>query len=93
YLATGAPVESLIQTLGRALLREDAEFHSYQMFEASVRQYQELQPRYPYLAVVMLVGCARYLAAHSPTARSMLQTARIAQRLHRGEDVTQAEDG
>ena len=91
YLATGASVQRLIQTLGRALLREDAEFHSYQMFEASVRQFRELEGRQPELAGSMLVGCARYLAAHAPTARSMLQTARIAQRLHRGEDLTQAE--
>ena len=92
YRSTGAPVNSLIQTLGRILLREDAEFHSYQMFEASVRQFRELEARQPDLATAMLVGCGRYLAAHSPTPRSMLQTARIAQRLHRGEDLTQAED-
>jgi nitrite reductase/ring-hydroxylating ferredoxin subunit len=91
YLAQGDPADRLIQTLGRTLLREDAEFHSYQMFEAGVRQYAELAPSRPREAGYVLVGVARYLAAHAPTARAMLQTARIALRLHRGEDLTSDE--
>ena len=39
----------------------------------------------------MLVAVARYLAGHAPTDRSNLQTANIALRLHRGEDLA-AED-
>jgi hypothetical protein len=35
----------------------------------------------------VLVAVARYLAAHAPTSRSMLQTARTALRLHRGEEL------
>lgn len=38
YLAQGHPAERLIETLGRTLLREVAEFHPYQMFEAGVQQ-------------------------------------------------------
>jgi nitrite reductase/ring-hydroxylating ferredoxin subunit len=91
YLAQGHPADRLIQTLGKTLLREDAEFHSYQMFEAGVRQYDELKAARPREAGYVLVGVARYLAAHAPTARAMLQTARIAQRLHRGEDLTSDE--
>ncbi len=92
YLARGFPDEPLIQVLGHTLLREDAEFHSYQMFEAGVQQYLDLKATRPREAPYVLVGVARYLAAHSPTPRAMLQTARIAMRLHRGEDLTQAED-
>jgi nitrite reductase/ring-hydroxylating ferredoxin subunit len=87
YLADGNPPEALIQTLGRSLLREDAEFHSYQMLEAGVQQFNALRASRPTEAAYVLVGVARYLAAHAPTARAMLQTARIALRLHRGEDL------
>jgi len=92
YLAQGLPDNRLIQTLGHTLLREDAEFHSYQMFEAGVQQYRELKATRPREAPYVLVGVARYLAAHSPTPRSMLQTAKIALRLHRGEDLTADDD-
>jgi len=91
YLAQGHPAERLIAVLGRVLLREDAEFHSYQMLEAGVQQYRLLRETRPRAAAYALVGVARYLAAHSPTSRALLQTARIAQRLHRGEDLTDGE--
>ncbi len=92
YLAQGHPAEGLIQTLGNTLLREDAEFHSYQMFEAGVQLHRELvASNRPREASYVLVGVARYLAAHAPTARAMLQTARIALRLHRGEDLAEEE--
>ena len=92
YLSQGLPTDRLIQTLGHVLLREDAEFHSYQMLEAGVQQYRELAATRPREARYVLVGVARYLAAHSPTPRAMLQTARIAMRLHRGEDLTEPDD-
>lgn len=82
HLMLGHPPQALIATLGRALLREDAGFHAYQMFEAGVRQFAEwgatAQGRH------ILVAVARYLAAHAPTERSALQTAEIARRLMRG---------
>ena len=87
YLGLGHPVDGLVQTLGHLLLREDAEFHSYQMFEAGLRQYRALQPAQPAAAQVVLVAVARYLAAHAPTARAQRQTYEIARRLHRGEKV------
>jgi nitrite reductase/ring-hydroxylating ferredoxin subunit len=77
----------LIATLGHTLLREDAEFHSYQMLEAGVALFHELRPERPDAASRVLVGVARYLAAHSPTPRAMLQTARTAMRLQRGEEI------
>jgi nitrite reductase/ring-hydroxylating ferredoxin subunit len=87
HLALGQPPRALIATLGRALLREDAGFHACQMLEAGVRQFEEwgnsAEGRHILIAVV------RYLAAHSPTERSALQTADIARRLMRGGELHQ----
>lgn len=47
----------------------------------------------PSAAPYVLVGTARYLAAHAPTSRAMLQTARIALRLQRGDDLTLDDEG
>jgi hypothetical protein len=79
YLTLGHSPQALIATLARALLREDAGFHAYQMLEAGVRQFtvwgdsDEGQH--------ILIAVARYLATHSPTERAALQTADIARRL------------
>ena len=85
HLTLGHAPEALIATLARALLREDAGFHAYQMLEAGVQQFREwgngAQGRH------ILIAVARYLAAHSPTERAMLQTADIARRLMRGSDL------
>ncbi len=92
YLWLGHDDRRLIQTLGYVLLREDAEFHSYQMFEAGVRQYHLLKAGRPEAARHVLVAVARYLAAHSPTDRAMNQTYTIAARLHRGDELYKAPD-
>ncbi len=77
--------EALIATLAHALLREDAGFHAYQMLEAGVRQFQEWdngdEGRH------ILIAVTRYLAAHFPTQRALLQTADIARRLMRGGEL------
>jgi nitrite reductase/ring-hydroxylating ferredoxin subunit len=87
HLKLGHPPEALIATLARALLREDAGFHAYQMLEAGVRQFTVWgntdEGRH------ILIAVARYLAAHSPTERAALQTADIAQRLMRGGELHQ----
>jgi hypothetical protein len=87
HLTLGYPPETLIATLARALLREDAGFHAYQMLEAGVRQFGEWgntnEGRH------ILIAVARYLAAHSPTERAALQTADIARRLMRGGELHQ----
>ncbi|MGA1196700.1 MAG: Rieske (2Fe-2S) protein, partial [Candidatus Latescibacterota bacterium] len=70
---------------GHALLREDAEFHSFQMLEAAFAKVAELDEE---RARMTLVAAARYLAAHAPTARALRQTANLALRLHRGEDLS-----
>ena len=77
--------QALIATLAHALLREDAGFHAYQMLEAGARQFREWgdgdEGRH------ILIAVARYLAAHWPTQRALLQTADIARRLMRGGEL------
>jgi hypothetical protein len=88
YLGLGHDPAPLLAELGHLLLREDAEFHSFQMFEAGLALHRELATSDPAAARRTLVAVARYLAAHAPTSRAMLQTARIARRLQRGDDLT-----
>lgn len=78
----------LLSTLGQALLREDADFHTFQCVEAAFRQYAGL--RGTDLGRHVLVAAARYLAAHATTPRSMGQTFQIALRLNRGEALYEA---
>lgn len=90
YLASagGTEVEHaapLLAALGRGLLREDRDFHTVQAIEAAMSQYQLLAGT-PEAAHV-LIGAARYLAAHAPTVRAAGQTFQIAERLHRGEAI------
>ena len=85
YLALRHPAGPLIRVLVRAVVREDASFPTYQMLEATVQQHQEWGDTEQ--GGHILVAGARYIAAHSPTQREMLQTAEIFQRLHRGEDL------
>lgn len=91
YLRRGGDRAALINTLGHALLREDAEFHSFQMYEAAVVEYDRWERRTDAFAErareTLLLAAARYLAAHAPTARELPHTARIAWRLHRGEKL------
>ena len=85
HLTLGHPPESIISALARALLRVDAGFHAYQMLEAGVRQFGEWGNTEPGRHI--LVAVARYLAAHYPTERGWLQTADIAARLSRGDQL------
>jgi nitrite reductase/ring-hydroxylating ferredoxin subunit len=91
YLTLRHPADLLITTLAHAVLREDADFHSYQMLEAGVRQYREWgecdEGRH------ILIAVARYLAAHSPTERAQLQTAMVARRLSLGQALYETEAG
>lgn len=77
--------DEVVAVLGHALLREDAGFHSFQMYEAAVRQYRQFAGSA--CAGHFLIAAARYLSAHSPTVRSLGQTYEIAARLLRGEDL------
>ncbi len=85
YLDRGHPVAGLIDTLTLAAVREDLDFHTLQVVEACTRQYFEWQGRPE--AAHILVGAARSLAAQCPTRRAGQQTALIAMRLHRGDNV------
>jgi nitrite reductase/ring-hydroxylating ferredoxin subunit len=88
HLTLGHSPKALIATLARAVLREDAGFHAYQMLEAGVQQFAVWgdtdEGRH------ILIAVARYLAAHSPTERAALQTADIARRLMRGGELHQS---
>lgn len=84
-LLAGGSADEVVATLGHALVREDAGFHSYQVLEAAVRQRANLggRPAGDHL----LVGAARFLAAQFPTVRSRARTWDVARRLHRGEEL------
>jgi len=88
HLTLGHPPEALIATLAHALLREDAGFHAYQMLEAGVQQFKEWgncdQGQH------ILIAVTRYLAAHFPTQRALMQTADIASRLMHGGELHRA---
>jgi nitrite reductase/ring-hydroxylating ferredoxin subunit len=85
YLAANGDEARLLAMLGKALLREDRDFHTIQMMEAAFQQHALLggTPE----AAHVLIAAARYLAAHAPTVREQEQTFHIAERLHRGEKL------
>jgi hypothetical protein len=74
--------------LVHALLREDRSFHTIQMLEAAFRQKAELQRLQVLEGIIpishVFIAAARYLAAHTPSARAQGQTFEIAWRLHQG---------
>ena len=87
----GVEPDRLMAALGRALLREDRNFHTIQVVETAF-QHHQFAVGTP-AATVALVAAARYLAAHAPTARAQGQTYEIARRLHRGERLHEQADG
>ncbi|MGZ4693664.1 MAG: Rieske (2Fe-2S) protein [Acidimicrobiales bacterium] len=84
HLHAGGDAAAVVAALGHTLLGEDAEFHWYQTFEASVRQFHAW-PAGSEEGALILTGAARFLAAHTPTRRELPQVVRIATRLGRGE--------
>jgi nitrite reductase/ring-hydroxylating ferredoxin subunit len=82
-LQGGIEPDRISAMLGRALLREDRNFHTIQAVEAALRHHEFT--RGTPAAPIALVAAARYLAAHAPTARAQGQMYQIAQRLQRGE--------
>jgi len=89
YLRSNGNRQTLFNILGHSLLREDANFHSFQMYEAAMIENDYWAERNDPFALEaqesMLLATARYLAAHAPTARANSHTTQIAWRLHRGE--------
>jgi nitrite reductase/ring-hydroxylating ferredoxin subunit len=94
YDNKGKPDRALA-AIGKAMLREDRNFHSIQMIEAVFRQYSLASTNDNYqdndvnsaTRTHMLVAAARYLAAHSPTMRSQGRTFQIANQLYHGEHL------
>ncbi|QQE80099.1 Rieske (2Fe-2S) protein [Alicyclobacillus sp. SO9] len=103
YLHHDGDVPDLMNTFGHLLLREDAEFHSFQMYEAALSEYDLWSDTIkhshrPYNEDIaqdakdtLLIALVRYLAAHAPTSRELPHVARIAWRLHRGEKLFEEE--
>jgi hypothetical protein len=89
HLIGGGDPARVIALLGRALLTEDAEFHWYQTYEAAVAQFRAW-PAGSEEGALILAGCARFLAAHTPTRRELSQVVTIATRLRRGEALFEA---
>jgi hypothetical protein len=85
HLAAGGDDARLLAELGKALAREDRNFHTIQAVEAAFAQHALLRGSPE--ATHVLIAAARYLAAHAPTARAAAQTFQIAERLHRGEKL------
>jgi nitrite reductase/ring-hydroxylating ferredoxin subunit len=95
YLGEGGEKVPLFNILGHSLLREDAEFHSFQMYEAGVVEHDYWAEEESSLSEraqeTMILAMTRYLAGHAPTAREMPHTVRIAMRLHEGEKLFEEE--
>ncbi len=87
YLAGGCDPDDLLATMGRIMLREDADFHSFQIVDAAFQQFESR--RGTESARHVMIGLSRFLAAHSPTPRAEGQTYQIALRLQRGEEIYQ----
>jgi nitrite reductase/ring-hydroxylating ferredoxin subunit len=89
HFDAGGDPTALRETLGEGLLREDATFHTLQSVEAGFTQFERTESdRERRLA---LMAPARYMAAHFPTRRENDQTFSIAARLHRGENIHEAD--
>ena len=88
FLRSGGDPDRLLAQLGAALLAEDAEFHWFQVVEAGARQFHAW-PTSSEEAALVLVGVARFLAAHTPTRRELAHVMQIATRLGRGEALYQ----
>ncbi|TMW73422.1 Rieske (2Fe-2S) protein [Alteribacter natronophilus] len=95
YLKQGGDRRALFNTLGHAVLREDAEFHTFQVLEAAVAEHEEwngFSGDFSERAKdTMLFAAVRYIAAHAPTSREIPHTAKIAMRLSKGENLFEEE--
>ena len=85
YVVASPNTDDLLSVLAHAMLREDATFHHFQIVDAALKQYEERRGTDE--ARHVLVGAARFLAAHYPTPRAVNQTFNIAVRLQRGDEI------
>ncbi|MGH9252041.1 MAG: Rieske (2Fe-2S) protein, partial [Acidimicrobiales bacterium] len=84
HLAAGGTGDKVLAELCRALYREDAGFHWFQSIDAAAAQHRAW-PAGSAEAGLILVGVARWLAAHTPTVRQTDQVVSITRRLLRGD--------
>ena len=85
YVVSSPNPSDLLSVLAHAMLREDSTFHHFQIVDAALKQYEERSGTVA--ARHVLVGAARFLAAHYPTPRAVNQTFNIALRLQRGDEI------
>ena len=64
YLSGAGTTEDLMATMGRLMLREDADFHSFQIVDAAFSQFASREGTESGRHV--MIGLSRFLAAHSP---------------------------
>ncbi len=83
YQEQGYPLAELQATLGKALLREDASFHTFQMLDAGMHQ-QNLLGSDCLDARLALVAATRYMVAQR-LRRNVLFSTQNALKLQRGE--------
>src|SRR5207249_3200435 len=75
YLTLGHDPGPLKAAMARGTLREDAGFHDYQTLEEGFRLAGDLEQNgHQNEAWNVLVGIARWQAAHNPTRRAVTQT-------------------
>lgn len=86
FLRSGGSRAELVATLAHLMLAEDVGFHTYQHFEAAVRQ-AAAWPDGSEEEALILSSAARFLSAHAPTRRELPTVISIASRLRRGEHL------
>ena len=89
YVSGSSDPDGILPVLAHAMLREDSTFHHFQIVEAALKQYEDRKGSDS--ARHVLVGLARFLAAHYPTPRAVNQTYGIAVRLQRGDEIFREE--
>lgn len=87
YQEQGYPLPELKAALGKALLREDATFHTFQMVEAGMRQHGVLGADHPD-GRLALVAATRYMVAQR-LRRNVLFSTQNALKLQRGEALNE----
>jgi hypothetical protein len=87
YQERGYSLAELKATLGKALLREDATFHTFQMVEAGMRQHSLLGADHPD-GRLALVAATRYMVAQR-LRRNVLFSTQNALKLQRGEALNE----
>ena len=87
YLSGNGKPKDLTATMGRMLLREDADVHSFRIADAAFKPFEERQSAESGRHV--MIELSRFLASHSPTPRAEGRTYQIAVRLQRREEIYQ----